>query len=729
MGCGVSSARVGTASDKREPTSHGTSRRRLHVQLTEHDFPESLKYITKSVSSITVPGGMISIAVLNRLCFAIATAPLHIETGSTSKLYLPVVAASVAKLGRVMCFSHIDMLSKSNFETRDTSNFIHNAFGWATAHRSLMTPVGIIGMHSVLLNETRQLIRSLGFSAEPTSFDENLDKFELLIIPSNEDFSLENISILDDYTEKGGGVAIFFSSDPDNPEVAYNANNFLYKYGLSFTFCSVSPADRPPYHISIHSTFERVESKNLLNLKENFKTIIDLENVSFNKIDDIIIELHYNLMVCQDDQRELFEEIYELCWYFLHKTEYKTDGGEFCPRIEQSIIIVLMQDIVDRFPPEEISAHPDSPIFPGMAPESERKDIQLELTITDHSLTSTGLWLNAGTLATIEVVGSLPEGVRIQVGAQSESLITEPRPWRRWPTVAAAFPLEAGVNNIASQFGGIVLLATAELPDGPTKIRIRCKNFNLYPRAVEGHPEVLARTGGFLAPWGEIACTKVVITVPRASIVKATDMDAVFEWVERLVGTVTEYMHYEVIRPFRIVFDVQTPNDRPAPGYPIVFPLSMLDGLVAVGKPSPAVFWLLQAIAVGSLREGCFDALTEDALSKIVAATAFESIFGAVDPYAPGLLTREKEELFPTLWAIHKQVSAEILRVLIVSSESQDAPTFDTDDDKWTSFTRDICSAGGMDFSVALAVAHPIPLNISAEVEGLPACPELNLDY
>ena len=110
------------------------------------------------------------------------------------------------------------------------------------------------------------------------------------------------------------------------------------------------------------------------------------------------------------------------------------------------------------------------------------------------------------------------QGLQVRIGCHTDGL-WHLDAWRRCPEITRGFPLGTAVTRAANAFGGPVYLEVpADCGLGPVEVEIQ--------GAVEAPRFVLGTTDPVqwreqlrdqLAPWAELECSRVILTVPSAS--------------------------------------------------------------------------------------------------------------------------------------------------------------------------------------------------------------------
>jgi hypothetical protein len=187
---------------------------------------------------------------------------------------------------------------------------------------------------------------------------------------------------------------------------------------------------------------------------------------------------------------------------------------------------------------------------------------------------------------------------------------------------------------------------------------------------------------------------------------------------DAMIGQLTGFMNYRLEQPYRIVFDIELPEDAPRFGYPSVLLLDDMEGfLIDLDTPNMNLFKALSLIAIVSIREDCFDVQIETALASAAAAVVFKALFPKFDPFNFSGLTLPP--LFAELWNIHTSFSKSLLQVF----QSPDYPLGEEPEDLWVAFVRELCHLGKRNFTKFLGSARPIPMNLSPSILSLPLYP------
>jgi hypothetical protein len=289
----------------------------------------------------------------------------------------------------------------------------------------------------------------------------------------------------------------------------------------------------------------------------------------------------------------------------------------------------------------------------------------------------------------------------------------------RWPFVVTLRPLERSRTEIASPFGGIVYLHVSPGVDvPPPPIKFRFEGFMRHPLADASDPNVWEETKDIPLPWGEIVTPGVIFTVP-SKCMKRLDIALIKEKFKIIVDEIRSYLGVEGQAAYRLVFDVELPSDGAGAQYPLAFLVDEIEGIINhFEEPTPELFRAVTLMGVGSFRENRLDDQTQNAIAAVAACVIFEQLF---PNFYPSSLPKESlpPTLFDELWEI-QQKDPRAIPATVAKFQEPDSQLSEVPDDMWISFVRELCQIGKKDFTKVLERSKPIPLNISASLQGLP---------
>lgn len=684
----------------------------------------SIQFLLRRVNSIRCPSGMVPTVSISKSSTPILISKISLSSDKeSSSVQLPIVSCTSPLIARIICFSHYKMPSRVNFRIDETNVFFHNCFTWLFSNFSEPTSILFIDFPEDSHKEIENCLKSINFATEFGEYDSNLDfeKYHCIAITSKFNLNKDQSEFqkLNEFVKKGNGLAIFYDFTLSLIDVPINS--FLIQYGLSYTYCQLSDDLSPPVIVLAQNSKILSQTINFDSYCETLKTFLsNTRSINDLELDNIVTFLRYHIMVCQKEQMIKVIEIMKICYDFLIKTNYILDGT-ICPLKSQSIIAILLIDIINKIPVEEIKVSPDASIFPSVCKNCKLSNHTVTLRLHRESIISTGLWCQPGNLATIECHNP-PNDVQIQIGSHSLSLAAKPGPWKRWPSVYMNFPLKDGTTKVATPYGGIVYLVVGNLSTNPINIDIHFNNFARYTIVAYGKPEVFESTKDSEVPWCEIMLNSVVFTVPRDSIQKVQNFNESFDFIEKHIQKVAEIASYKIIRPYRIVFDKDITEKLYVAGYPIFLDVNDFDDIfINHQSVAPGFFKMLMAVSIVSLKENCFDSDTEQAIAAYITANALNSLQPFFDPLV--YFDIELPLLFRLLWNIHAGIDKDIIVNIIKDSQINEISNYEVPEDQWINFVKKLCYSAQCNLTKDLLSLRPIPLNVTAILQKLPQPP------
>jgi hypothetical protein len=229
-------------------------------------------------------------------------------------------------------------------------------------------------------------------------------------------------------------------------------------------------------------------------------------------------------------------------------------------------------------------AHPAAAVYPGLPePGSARATRELTVDLAVPRWHSTGLFAVAGEPLTVRLPDSAAAlGLRLRIG-QTTCRVTGHDTWHRAPVVDIEVPLDKASVTLSSPFGGMVYVIVPQPSQGVVKVSIgpACP----APWFKSGRDTLADWRGkarSLPAPWAELECGKIILTVPSKNIRQLDDPEALLAlWSDvldldaRLTGLPAARASAE-----RYSSDIQVCAGYMHAGYPIMLPIPCTAHLV-----------------------------------------------------------------------------------------------------------------------------------------------------
>jgi hypothetical protein len=186
---------------------------------------------------------------------------------------------------------------------------------------------------------------------------------------------------------------------------------------------------------------------------------------------------------------------------------------------------------------------------------------------------STGLYAAPGALLRVKVAkDAAVKGLRVRVGCHEDKL-WHLDSWKRMPEITVSRPIDAPETRIANPFGGLVYVEVPDKTPGFV-LAITIEGAQGAPNFVLGQTtaEQWAKQRMKPAPWAELDCGRVILTVPSSAIRELNDPEPLAKFWDRAVELQDELAGTQHLRkrPERIVADVQISAGYMHSGYPIM---------------------------------------------------------------------------------------------------------------------------------------------------------------
>jgi hypothetical protein len=238
------------------------------------------------------------------------------------------------------------------------------------------------------------------------------------------------------------------------------------------------------------------------------------------------------------------------------------------------LLVTFTVEQLKRAQPEQIRPHPAALAFPGMVdPGALVENRELTIDTARPGWHSTGLYAAPGALIRISLPADYAgKGYRVRIGCHSDRLWHLEK-WQRVPEITTSAKLEAAETKIASAFGGLVYL---EVPDKTSgfPLPVTIKGAVGAPYYVLGKTTAAdwAKERTKPAPWAELECGRIILTVPSEHIRQLADPEPLAKFWDRVVELQDDLAAAATKRrrPERIVADVQISAGYMHSGYPIM---------------------------------------------------------------------------------------------------------------------------------------------------------------
>lgn len=230
----------------------------------------------------------------------------------------------------------------------------------------------------------------------------------------------------------------------------------------------------------------------------------------------------------------------------------------------------------EELPPAEVRAHPSAEAFPGRVDPGAKPATRMRVVdLSTPGWHSTGLYARPGVPVTCRVSPRLGHGetpsLRLQVGCHSDAL-WHLEAWPRVPQVLRSVPLQGEGGELCSPFGGLVYVVVDRPRKGTVQVTIEGAVPAPFFESGRTSPEAWSLAREAPAPWGELASSKLVLSVPSAVLRTLEDPQALLDLWDRILDGCADLAGRPRARERaeRIVADVAISAGYMHSGYPIM---------------------------------------------------------------------------------------------------------------------------------------------------------------
>ena len=604
------------------------------VLTKEEQNQKDVQSILDGIASIPVPTNIMPVVSTSDDSFPIELVEFLVDPVQQSTISLPTLVVSNTPKGKYVVIGSSEILQHKMLVKTEISALIENVGMWGTNFRLKTVKVLLYGFSQHFMTSVASDLNAFGYSVEQAQELPEKLLFDFIFIPSFIS-SPDVLERLEDYATKG--CLIIFATPQIDPETTYGVNDLIQKVGISIPKSNLVPA----YNVAQALPYDKLLTKTIDALCKDFYEILSAETVDIDAIDAAVATLRFYVSSLGENQGELAAQITEKCWDFLEKTGY-IDDGFYCSNIAQSVIAVLISDVMPQIPAELVKAAPPSYLFPGKCGDFSLDGMKMRMKISKRVMYSTGLYLPPGVIGTIEASGP----ILIQIGCHDECLIAKTGKWKRWPVITTTYEVKSGVKKVASPFGGIVYIGCRE----NKAVGVIFRNFSKYPR-YSIDEQSWFNTKDIDVPWSEVEMHGITITIPTVIMHQFDDrIQENFEFLKKIIDDGHRFISLKVTGNKRVVFDADLNTDSPEVGDMIILTIEELPYAIDTSEFSNHLLKLISLIIMSSIPE---DVLDEDATMAIATVASFQSLSINMPEKIPKDLGNSlAPDLFAQMWEI-----------------------------------------------------------------------------
>ncbi|MHC5009737.1 MAG: M60 family metallopeptidase [Planctomycetota bacterium] len=535
------------------------------------------------VATIAAPGVPGPLCAFGERAFAVVVG---------GKQRLPVVAATAWGRGRVVAFGHTGYFGASTLETAETGRLVWNAARWAAGVRRRKSfRVGVVGQPGLVafLREKELEVEVLSGAA----WHEALRDLRLLCLDANAVADPAARRRVARFVKRGGGLLVsslgwgWLQLNRGKNLLEHHPGNLLLaSAGLVWAGGTLDRTAPAGYladgdHLALAAAPAALDL--LLAAADGEAQPVESERAQATEA------LTHAIRSIPPDDDSLLPRLRRL----QRRPDLALLPAPDAPLTTATplarVLLALSVRELQALPPHQREAHAAAAAFPGRVPDGTRRvtaTLTLRTTRTGEPRSgpyasagaparySTGLYAAPGDLLRVEVPPeAIGKGIYVRIGAHSD-VLWHKASWSRVPEITNRVPVEAKSTPASNPWGGPLYLEIPHSVDlGDLEIKVR--NAVRAPLYVHGETtledwQTVERLHP--APWAELVCDQVALTVPSETVRELDDPAALMDFWGRVLDACADLAARPRQRavPERYVADVQIHAGYMHSGYPIM---------------------------------------------------------------------------------------------------------------------------------------------------------------
>ncbi len=532
------------------------------------------------VQTIGKPGVPGPLMVLDDKAFPLVTG----TSGSGTRH--AVVAGGWVGRGRAVAFGHTGYFSEDTLATGQTGRLVLNAVRWVAGKDE--QPRVVVWRAKGLA----AFLRSGGLSVEETrgtDWEKSLAEADVICLGSGKLGTDEDLKHIRRFLRRGGGLLaaqLGWGWKQLNPgrdlATDHPGNRLLASVGLGWTDGYLDHIETvlTPLDVEALMACHAGEAVKRLDAHQTGEKRLPVEALA--QISEILASA---VRALPPRDRMLRPRLKRLT----KKVKGKAAPTEKTPaRAEDAVVrlALVLRHLDDaKLTPSKIKAAADADVFPGAVPRgAKRTKRKIAVDLAVPGWASTGLYAAPGEIVTVTLSdGGEGKGLFARIGCHTDRLWDKPS-WKRHPEISRRFALTRPRTSIANSHGGLIYVEVPSGREGSAQVAIG--KAVRAPRFVHGKTSVdkwRKEIRAYPAPWAELISSKVILTVPSASIRELDDPEALMAFWDGVLDCYSDLgMRPLSTRPQRIVPDVQISAGYMHAGYPIMTHMDVAEKLTRV---------------------------------------------------------------------------------------------------------------------------------------------------
>lgn len=529
--------------------------------------------ILSGVTRLPKSGAPGPLAVWGNLAFPLLAAASGREANE-----LPVAAAAGYGKGRIILFGHNSYLDGN--AGGDHARLMENAVVWAGGNKT-RPRIGLKGVKAAAFYE--KLGSKVGSFTDIS--EKALGSYDVVILNAQAVTDAAQGQMVADWVKQGGGLiagmtgwAFGQTSEGKDLAVSHGLNQALMSAGVAFTDMSAFDG--------VNFFQAREDLPRLMNASDAIQAIRRQSSggpaLTAEEARQAASAIQVAMAAQPPERNNLRDAVMAALGDAGGQTVVPTKSTPLTQarHAAERIRLGMETRVLKLAASEKVAPHAAHESFPGKAPaDAPRVSSEVAVNPAIPGWTSTGLYAVAGESIQVTLPPALAgKGYAVRIGCHSDSLY-HLESWSRAPDICKTAPLNEPVTQIASAFGGLLYIEVpgrTETQAAPFMVTIR--GGLQAPYFVLGRDddaswnrEIKTRP----APWTELACDKMILSVPSEVARTVTTPTALMQFWKQVVEAQDDISNQtaERKRPERMVADVQISAGFMHSGYPIMLHL------------------------------------------------------------------------------------------------------------------------------------------------------------
>jgi hypothetical protein len=248
--------------------------------------------------------------------------------------------------------------------------------------------------------------------------------------------------------------------------------------------------------------------------------------------------------------------------------------------LRQSLLALVER--YEKIPVRNVVANPLAEDFPGaVLVNAPRVSKRVRLPANISGWQSTGLYAPPGEIITVRLSSSSARsGLGVRIGCHSDDLFyPECVGWPRFPRITRGWSLGKAVTEVASPFGGLIYIETHGGGKSTAGLYVEVTGGVEAPYFILGQTDAKewARLRNAPAPWGELTCRTITLSVPSSVLRTIEDPTKVLQLWEKIIDAQDWLgdLPRRVNNPERLVPDIKISMGYMHSGYPVMCHMDM----------------------------------------------------------------------------------------------------------------------------------------------------------